>query len=57
MATRKPAKRTSPGPKAAAKRATTTPLALGSWRPGFDEHAPRNAIAGFLVRWCVAGIG
>jgi hypothetical protein len=36
-------------------RQTLTSLALGSWRPGFDEHARRNALAGFLVSWYRAG--
>jgi hypothetical protein len=36
-------------------RATLTSLSLGAWEPGFDEHAERNAIAGFMVRWYDAG--
>ena len=36
-------------------RATLTSLCLGAWEPGFDEHARRNAIAGFMVRWYEAG--
>jgi hypothetical protein len=37
-------------------RDTLTSLALGSWRPGLDEHARRNALAGFLVAWYRAGL-
>lgn len=37
-------------------RATLTSLALGSWRPGFDENARRNALASFLVAWYRAGL-
>ena len=36
-------------------RATLTSLSLGAWEPGFDEHAKRNALAGFMVRWYEAG--
>jgi len=36
-------------------RATLASLCLGAWEPGFDEHARRNAIAGFVVRWYAAG--
>ena len=36
-------------------RSTLTSLALGSWRPGLDAHARRNAIPGFLVAWYRAG--
>jgi hypothetical protein len=38
-------------------RDTLTSLALGSWNPGFEEHARRNALAGFLVRWYRDGLG
>ncbi len=37
-------------------RATLTSLCLGAWEPGADEHAKRNAIAGFVVRWYRAGL-
>jgi hypothetical protein len=36
-------------------RATLTSLCLGAWEPGFDEHARRNALAGFMVRWYEVG--
>jgi hypothetical protein len=37
-------------------RAALTSLCLGAWEPGFDEHARRNALAGFIVRWYDAGL-
>ena len=30
---------------------TLTSVSLGSWNPDTDEHAKRNALAGFVVRW------
>ncbi len=40
----------------ATARDTLASLALGSWRPGLDTHARRNALAGFLVAWYRAGL-
>jgi hypothetical protein len=38
-------------------RATLTSLTLGSWDPGTDEVARRDALAGFIVRWYRDGLG
>jgi hypothetical protein len=37
-------------------RETLTSLCLGAWDPAADEHAKRNAIAGFVVRWYREGL-
>jgi hypothetical protein len=39
-----------------AARATLTSLSLGSWDPGRDEVAKRNALASFIVRWYADGL-
>ncbi len=37
-------------------RTTLTAISLGSWRPGLDENAKRNAIPGWVVAWYRAGL-